>query len=124
MTTEQYKKQIKGMASSMGLNRNGEMPSSYCEEFKIAAAELLSGKFRQDIPNLSDEIRILFDYMKTDDESEAKQIKAVAICERMVYKIIKYYREDIEDDVQKEYDRNYGQYYAIESSLDYLPHSL
>lgn len=124
MTTEQYRKQIKMMASFMDLDRNGEMPSSYCEEFRLAAAEILSGKFRQDMPDLKDEIRILVDYMKTDDESEAKQIKAVTICETMVFKIIRYYREDIEDDVQKEYNRSYGQHLASMSSMDYLQRSL
>ena len=124
MTTERYREQIKMMASSMDLDRNCEIPSMYCDEFKLAAAELLSGKFRLDTPNLKDEIRLLVDYMKIYDESEVKQIKAVTICERMVYQILRYYREDIEDDIQKEYNRSYGQYQAVHSDGDYLQRSL
>lgn len=134
--SERYKKAINSMA--LELDHEGEMPSQYCDEFVECAAENLrkekdciyiKGLLVFDAIITGDRkdgriIDMMADYMKQEDDV-LKKILAISICELMSDNIINYYREEIEDEVKKVYERKYNQEnwnYSVYNSGEMLPH--
>lgn len=120
---ERYQKAINSMALDM--DYSGEIPSQYCEEFKEAASEILSGEFRTDLPHIKDKLRIIYDYMKVCDDPDKRHRLAVKICDKLVDEIIKHYRTDIEEEVESTYNKKYcedNRNYSVYNSGELSPH--
>lgn len=104
MSNERYQRLIDKMA--LDYDYNGEMPGKHEDEFKEAAAELISG-VRNDKPDFIEEIKLIAKYIKEKDDPDLREINALVICNSMAEKVIKYFKNDIEEDIEKTYERKY-----------------
>jgi hypothetical protein len=113
-----YKSLIQKMASEY--DSNGEIPSMYSEDFKKAICEKLLTDttgllyhhyrylplFERDyqFPEL---LQLISEYIKSDDDPDEEKRLSFKIAELLSKNVTMYFRQDIEDDIENQYRKEY-----------------